>query len=118
MTKSDRDKSSSEKKRYFRKRVDFFKLLQKMKLWPSRKKVLHGIKTMEIIGRQAWITTHCNETFLINNSKNSRAARYLRNKWDYQPCNACQVPSWKLEKYNESRFSQSYGTDLVDMANK
>lgn len=37
------------KKRYYRKRVDFFRLLTKMKLWPSRKKILHGIKTLEII---------------------------------------------------------------------
>lgn len=103
------------KKRYYRKRVDFFKLLLKMKLWPSRKKILHGIKNIEIKGNQALITTHCNETFLVYNSKNSRAARFLRNKWDYHPCPTCRVPSWKLEKYGSTRFSQSYGSDLTEL---
>jgi pyrrolysyl-tRNA synthetase-like protein len=102
------------KKRYYRKRVDFFRLLTKMKLWPSRKKILHGIKTMEVNGKRARITTHCNETFLVYNSKNSRAARFLRNQWDYIPCPACRVPSWKLEKYGLTRFSQSYGSDLAE----
>ncbi len=103
-----------EKKRYYRKRVEFFKLLQKMKLWPSRKRILHGIKTMQVTGDQAWITTHCNETFLTNNSKNSRAARFLRNQWGYKACPVCKIPSWKLQKYGSTRFSQSYGSNLTD----
>ncbi len=106
-----------EKKRYYRKRVDFFRLLLKMKLWPSRKKILHGIKTINIVGNQAWITTHCNETFTAYNSKNSRAARFLRNKWDYEPCRICRIPSWKLEKYKSTRFNQSFGSDLKDTVN-
>lgn len=101
-----------EKKRYYRKRVDFFKLLHKMKLWPSRKRILHGIKTMQVKGDQALITTHCNETFLANNSKNSRAARFMRNQWGYKPCPICRIPDWKLDKYSSTRFSQSYGSDL------
>ncbi len=103
-----------EKKRYYRKRVEFFKLLQKMKLWPSRKNVLHGIKDMTISGNQAWITTHCNETFLARNSKNSRAARFLRNKWGYKACPVCRIPEWKLKKYSSTRFTQSYGSDLTE----
>lgn len=105
------------KTRYYRKRVDFFRLLLKMKLWPSRKRIMHGIKTIEIKGNQALITTHCNETFTAFNSKNSRAARFLRNKWDYSPCPACRVPDWKLEKYGTTRFSQSYGSDLAGGGN-
>ena len=68
-------------KRYYRKRVEIIRLIDKIKLWPSHKGVLHGIRTIEVIGNQARITTHCNKTFLITNSRNSRAARWLRNKW-------------------------------------
>lgn len=100
------------KKTYYRKRVDFFKLLQKMKMWPSRKGILHGIKSIKIIGNQATITTHCNETFMAYNSKNSRSARCLRNKWDLAVCKTCRVPSWKLQKYYATHFHQSYGSDL------
>lgn len=110
--------SDKIKKRYYRKRVEFFKLLQKMKLWPSRKRVMHGIKELKITGNKALITTHCNETFIAYNSKNSRAHRVLRNKWGFTPCPTCRIPDWKLEKYSSTRFSQSYGSDLADDAQK
>ena len=46
-------------KRYYRKRVDLFNLIEKIKLWPSRKGVLHGIRSIERRGDVAIITTHC-----------------------------------------------------------
>jgi hypothetical protein len=33
------------KRRFYRKRVDLFRLIEKIKIWPSRKGLLHGIKT-------------------------------------------------------------------------
>jgi hypothetical protein len=54
-------------KRFYRKRVELFRLIDKIKLWPSRTGILHGIKTIEKIGDQAQITTHCNKTFMVNN---------------------------------------------------
>jgi intein-encoded DNA endonuclease-like protein len=75
------------KKRYYRKKTDFFNLIKKLKLWPSRNGVLHGIKNIDIKGDTAEITTHCGETFIIKNSKN------------------CRIPEWKLEKYNSSVFN-------------
>ncbi len=101
------------KKRYYRKRVDFFNLLQKMKLWPSRSGILHGIKSITITGLRAEIITHCNETFWVRDSKNSRAARWLRNKWYAKPCSKCRVPDWKLEKYGTTFFKRGWGSTLV-----
>lgn len=103
---------TEEKKRYFRKHVELFRLIDKMKLWPSKKGVLHGIKSIHQKGDYAEITTHCNQVFVIRNSKNSRAARWLRNKWATKPCKACHVPQWKLDKYSTTFFSQYYGTEL------
>lgn len=100
------------KKRYYRKRLDLFRLIGKIKLWPSRKGILHGIKTIEYVGGQAWITTHCNEVFLVNRSKNSRTARYLRNKWFSEVCGNCGVPQWKLEKFLATAFNRNYGSRL------
>ncbi|MHC4459341.1 MAG: pyrrolysine--tRNA(Pyl) ligase small subunit, partial [Planctomycetota bacterium] len=34
-------------KRFYRKRVELFRLIDKIKLWPSRTGILHGIKTIE-----------------------------------------------------------------------
>jgi pyrrolysyl-tRNA synthetase-like protein len=100
--------------RFYRKRIELFRLIDKIKLWPSRKGVLHGIRTIEKIGDQAWITTHCNKTFKIYNSRRSRAARWLRNKWFSGVCGKCAVPDWKLEKYSATRFRRHYGSFLLN----
>jgi pyrrolysyl-tRNA synthetase-like protein len=108
-------KSSDKKpaKRYYRKRVALFRLIDKIKLWPSRSGMLHGIKTIEKIGDQARITTHCNKTFLANDSRNSRAARWLRNKWYKNTCSLCNIPEWKIKKYSSTQFKRHYGSFLV-----
>ena len=38
--------SAESNKRYYRKHVDFFRLLEKIKLWPSRNGTLHGIRSI------------------------------------------------------------------------
>lgn len=104
--------SNTEKKRYYRKRVDFYKLINKIKLWPSRTGVMHGIKTIVEKGNYLEVTTHCGHVFLVRNSKHSRAARWLRNKWMYSSCRACRIPDWKLEKFSKTFFTQHYGSQL------
>ena len=99
-------------RRYYRKRVALFRLIEKIKLWPSRRGILHGIRTVDVIGDQARIATHCNKTFLITNYRNSRAARWLRNKWFTGVCGVCRVPDWKLAKYSSTRFRRHYGSVL------
>lgn len=99
-------------KRYYRKRVELFRLIDKIKLWPSRRGLLHGIKAVDASGDQASITTHCNKTFLVTNSRSSRAARWLRNKWFKGVCSVCRVPEWKLAKYSATEFKRHYGSAL------
>ena len=106
-------KAKTPPKRYYRKRVHLLNLIDKIKLWPSRKGILHGIRSIEKVGEQARITTHCNKDFLINNSKNSRAARWLRNKLFIGACQKCGVPEWKLEKYDATRFKRHQGSLLL-----
>ena len=105
-------KVDSEKSRYYRKNVDFFKLVEKLKLWPSRSGTLHGIKSMTIRGNSGEIITHCNEKFLIFNSKHSRAARCLRKKLFFHACHTCKIPEWKLQKYSSTHVNQNYGAVL------
>jgi pyrrolysyl-tRNA synthetase-like protein len=105
-------KINSISKRYYRKRVELFRLIEKIKLWPSRRGLLHGIKSIEKVGDQAWITTHCRKSFLVGNSRNSRSARWLRNKWFKGTCRECRVPDWKLDKYASTEFKRHYGSDL------
>lgn len=101
-------------KRYYRKHVDFFNLLERVNLWPSKSGILHGIKTITFKGEYAQITTHCGEKFVIKNSKNSRSARWLRNKWYRSTCSKCKIPEWKIKKYSTTCFSQHHGKDLKD----
>ena len=110
----ENEKKKEPPRRYYRKRVELFKLIDKIKLWPSRQGILHGIKSIEKMGEQARITTHCNKTFMVNNSRNSRAARWLRNKWFGKVCPICKIPDWKLEKYSATRFRRHYGSMLLD----
>jgi len=100
--------------RYYRTRVGLLTLIEKMKLWPSRRGVLHGIRSIEVLGEQAMITTHCNKQFMVNDSRRSRAARALRNKWFSKPCSECRIPDWKLAKYSSTRFSRHFGSSLSE----
>ena len=104
---------SDAKKRYYRKNVQLFDLIDQMKLWPSKGGYLHGVKNIEKRGEIAIVTTHCGKSFKVYNSRSSRAARWLRNKWVVKPCPKCKVPEWKLDKYSKTFFDNSYGSDLV-----
>jgi pyrrolysyl-tRNA synthetase-like protein len=108
----DRPAAKPARRRYYRKRVELFRLIEKIKIWPSRRGLLHGIREIRIVGDQARITTHCGKTFMVHNSRNSRAARWLRNKWFRGVCPACGVPQWKLEKYAATQFRRHHGSSL------
>jgi len=101
------------KRVYYRKQVPLFRLIEKMKLWPSRKGILHGIMTFEEKGSYARLKTHCHREMRIRNSKNSRAARWLRNKWSFGACEECRIPQWKIEKYSATVFKGGWGSFLT-----
>ncbi|ADL11902.1 pyrrolysine--tRNA(Pyl) ligase small subunit [Acetohalobium arabaticum] len=88
----------------FRKKQDLFSLLKEMKLWPSRSGLLHGIKSIDTLGNYARLTLYCGQEITVKNSKNSRAARWLRNTMMIEPCTECEVPDWKIEKYSNTTF--------------
>ncbi|RLB87492.1 MAG: hypothetical protein DRH26_15545 [Deltaproteobacteria bacterium] len=110
---TEENKAKPVKKRYYRKRVRIFNLIDKIKLWPSRTGQLHGILSIDITGDTARLTTHCNKEFIITNSLNSRAGRWLRNKWFVNVCPKCGVPDWKLEKYSSTLFKRNQGSMLI-----
>ena len=93
--------------RYMYKNQSLYSLINKIKLWPARSGILHGLKSVEIKGRNIYITTHCGEDFTCWDSKNSRSARWLRNRWCTYPCPKCKIPEWKLGKYSSTVFTNS-----------
>ncbi|TYQ12758.1 UNVERIFIED_CONTAM: pyrrolysyl-tRNA synthetase-like protein [Acetivibrio alkalicellulosi] len=104
----DLDKVKKEDtKRYIYKNQSLYLLIQKIKLWPSRSGILHGLKSVERKGRNIYIKTHCGEEFIVWDSKNSRSARWLRNRWCTFSCQRCKIPDWKLKKYSSTVFTGS-----------
>ena len=104
--KRDGDSVSGDIKRYIYKNQRLFDMLNTIKLWPSRNGVLHGIKQINRQGNTLEIITHCGEKFMVWDSKHSRSARWLRNRWFRKPCSKCRVPEWKLKKYSSTVFTE------------
>lgn len=107
MTDTPPRKTGPRPRRYLYKNQSLFALIDKVKLWPSRSGVLHGVKSVTRRGNRIDIVTHCGEEFTVWNSRNSRSARWLRNRWFKRPCPRCKVPDWKLEKYTSTTFTDS-----------
>jgi len=93
-----------EKKTVFRRREELWTVLQKIKLWPSRTGTLHGIQSLALKGVYIDFATHCGQKVRIKNSKTSRVARWLRNKWYVGSCPVCKMPTWKLKKFSLTSF--------------
>jgi pyrrolysyl-tRNA synthetase-like protein len=84
------------------KRPYLFDLVNKVKLWPSRRGVLHGVRQVEDLGALIRITTHCGMVMIVKSSRRSRGARWLRNRWMKAACSVCAVPDWKTERFRKS----------------
>ncbi|MDR1298173.1 MAG: hypothetical protein LBO05_12575 [Deltaproteobacteria bacterium] len=102
----------AETKRYLRKRQNLLAMVDKIKLWPSRQGVLHGVREVLPTARGFRVTTHCGLVFSVRDSPNSRAARWLRAKQYAHSCPACRVPDWKMSKYGATVFSKQMGRML------
>jgi pyrrolysyl-tRNA synthetase-like protein len=78
-------------------------MVDKIKLWPSRTGLLHGVKNAENLGAFIRITTHCGKVVMARASRRSRAARWLRNRWTGQACTSCGIPEWKIKRFAKGR---------------
>jgi pyrrolysyl-tRNA synthetase-like protein len=103
----------AEARRYLRKRQSLMAMVVKMKLWPSRGGLLHGVKSGADLNSGFEVTTHCGLVFSARDSANSRAARWLRAKQYAAVCPDCRIPGWKLEKYGATVFSKRLGRTLT-----
>ncbi|MDR1319845.1 MAG: hypothetical protein LBK56_00215 [Gracilibacteraceae bacterium] len=90
--------------RYVNRHQSLLNMLDKIKLWPARSGVLHGIRQIDRRGSLAVVTTHCGERFIVRDSRSSRAARWLRGRRHAGTCRACAIPAWKLAKYAATVF--------------
>ncbi|NIS68763.1 MAG: hypothetical protein GTO12_07345, partial [Proteobacteria bacterium] len=49
------------------------------------------------------VTTYCKEIILVKDSRRSRVARWLRNRWVVTVCKDCRVPEWKVKRFLRGR---------------
>jgi len=92
------------KKRTVRRHAAPYGVIEKVKLWPSKTGLLHGVRSVKLRGGFVELQTHCGHDIRMRNSRNSRVARHLRNKIYDEPCPRCRIPSWKLEKFESTSF--------------
>jgi len=90
---------NSRPSKYRLRNAGLYTTVNKIKLWPSRSGILHGVKEIKGSGEWIIISTHCGENLRIRDSKNGRGIRQLKNKYYRKVCKKCGVPSWKIEKY-------------------
>ncbi|MDR2035119.1 MAG: hypothetical protein LBP91_00365, partial [Coriobacteriales bacterium] len=84
---------------YREKNKRLFDLVDKIRLWPSRTGVLHGVKAIRKEGESMIISTHCGCTFKVRDSKRGRGIRQLKHRNYQRACKRCGIPDWKLEKF-------------------
>ena len=89
------------------KRPHLLDIVSKVKLWPSRTGVIHGVRDVEDLGAFVRVTTYCGTVIMVKTSRRSRAARWLRNRWVEQACARCGIPEWKIKRFSkDSRRTQ------------
>jgi pyrrolysyl-tRNA synthetase-like protein len=87
-----------------RRHSEPYTIIEKIKLWPSKTGLLHGVRSVRLKGGTIEIHTHCGQTARVRNSRTGRVARHLRNKQFAQPCPRCRIPAWKIEKFEDTAF--------------
>jgi pyrrolysyl-tRNA synthetase-like protein len=98
------DGGKADRRSVVRRNLAPFDIIDKIKLWPSKAGVLHGVRALRLQGGVIELTTHCGQTILVRNSRNSRVARHLRNKVCGEPCARCRIPAWKLQRFADTSF--------------
>lgn len=91
-------------KRTVRRHAEPYRVVDKIKLWPSKTGVLHGVRSVRLKGGMIEVHTHCGQSARVRNSRNGRLARYLRNKCFERVCPQCRIPAWKIAKFEETSF--------------
>ena len=87
--------------KYRYKHMGLFDTVDKIKLWPSRKGILHGVRSVDESGEWLTASTHCGLEFKVRDSSNGRIIRQLKNRYFRGVCKKCGVPDWKIEKFKK-----------------
>ena len=77
-------------------------MVEMVGLWPSANGTTHGVESVELEGGFIRIRTYCGLTLVARDSRNSRAARWLRRGYLHRPCPRCGIPAWKQKRFRRT----------------
>jgi pyrrolysyl-tRNA synthetase-like protein len=78
-------------------------LVDELGFFISRTGRLHKVSSMVEQGYYVRLSMKCGQCTIVRNSRQSRATRWLRNKWMRKPCRGCKIKSGDI-----SRFTMKY----------
>lgn len=78
-------------------------LVNELGFFVSRSGRLHKTSSITRHGDYLKLSMKCGQCIIIRDSRQSRATRWLRNKWMKKPCRGCKIKTEDL-----SRFTVKY----------
>ena len=81
-------------------RCKIFEIVKELGFFISRSGKLHKIVSIEEYGYNLKLHTACGQYIVIRNSKRSKAARWIRNKWLKNTCKGCKIKSSETREYS------------------
>jgi pyrrolysyl-tRNA synthetase-like protein len=74
-------------------------LVNELGFFVSRSGRLHKMSSITGYGDYLKLYTECGQCIIVRDSCQSRAARWLRNKWMKKPCRGCKIKAGDLSRF-------------------
>jgi len=74
-------------------------LVGELGFFVSRSGSLHKVSSMAEQGDYLEISMKCGQCIIVRDSRQSRATRWLKNKWMRKPCRGCKIKSGDLSRF-------------------
>ena len=74
-------------------------LVNELGFFISRSGRLHKVSSMVEQGDYLKLSMKCGQCIIVRDSRQSRATRWLKNKWMKKPCRGCKIQSGDLSRF-------------------
>ncbi|MEM3437132.1 MAG: pyrrolysine--tRNA(Pyl) ligase small subunit [Nitrososphaerales archaeon] len=74
-------------------------LINELGFFVSRSGRLHKISSIIGYGDYLKLSMKCGQCMIVRNSRRSKAARWLKNKWMKKPCKSCKINAGDLLRF-------------------
>jgi len=90
-------------------------LIEKYKIYPSRNRVMHNVKSVQQCGLMLHLTLNCGMKIIVKDSKRGRGARWIKQMVYWCECKQCgfvekpsniNPPRERLKMPPEKKFSK------------